>query len=205
VLFTSVRGVRKPDRPTRPDPAATSTGMTSRPPGSARPLLLDRRVEADRTQRFWRFTAATPPWCCPRSSRWGITRGSKPGRWSSTCSVHRRRSRWRTSRPARSPWRRPGVGRSIEGAPDGTVVFVRRETARGAPGSTLLTVYALDPMTTSVTRLVSAPPGATEADLAWTRDGLLLVASGTAGARGRGVQAGGRSLGPGPSRDYARR
>jgi len=55
------------------------------------------------------------------------------------------------------------------------VSFVAREVA-SAPQSTQLAIRELDPKTRSVTPLVNAPAGAREADLAWTPDGVLLVA-----------------------------
>jgi len=69
-----------------------------------------------------------------------------------------------------------GVGRSIQLGPDGTVSFVKREAG---PGAARLTVHSLDPKTRQTTALVDAPAGATEADLAWTPGGVLLVAQGT--------------------------
>jgi dipeptidyl aminopeptidase/acylaminoacyl peptidase len=81
------------------------------------------------------------------------------------------------------------IGRSIQKIPGGgTVSFVLRETPpSGSPGSAssagstgsaavTLSVRELDPKTRAITPLVPVVSGATEADLAWTPDGLLLMA-----------------------------
>jgi hypothetical protein len=64
-----------------------------------------------------------------------------------------------------------GINRSVQRIPrTSTISFVEKDE----DGS--LVIRELDPKTKNVTTLVGAVPGAKEADLAWTPDGLLLVA-----------------------------
>ena len=67
------------------------------------------------------------------------------------------------------------IGRSIQRIPGGGISFVARQPAdSGKPP--VLVISEFTPATEAVTSLVSAP-GA-EADVAWTPDGRLLLASG---------------------------
>jgi hypothetical protein len=56
---------------------------------------------------------------------------------------------------------------------------VKRAADDGSGVSASLTVHRLDPRTMQTTMLVALPSGATEADIAWTPDGTLLVAQGS--------------------------
>jgi dipeptidyl aminopeptidase/acylaminoacyl peptidase len=67
------------------------------------------------------------------------------------------------------------IGRSIQKIPGRNAFsFVLRETPAG--GTPTLTVREIDPKSRATTALVPVVSGATEADLAWTPDGLLLMA-----------------------------
>jgi Tol biopolymer transport system component len=67
-----------------------------------------------------------------------------------------------------------GIGRSIQRIPRGGISFVLRAASpEGQPP--ILTISELNPRTRQTRPLVRAPAGATEADTAWTPDGLLLV------------------------------
>ena len=67
-----------------------------------------------------------------------------------------------------------GIGRSIQRIPRGGISFVLRAAPiEGEPP--MLTISELDPRTLETRQLVRAPAGAAEADTAWTPDGLLLV------------------------------
>ena len=74
-----------------------------------------------------------------------------------------------------------GVGRSLQRIPGGrTVSFVEREAASQQGGAPTLWIRELDPTTKRITPLVRAVAGATEADCAWTPRGMLLMAYGGA-------------------------
>jgi dipeptidyl aminopeptidase/acylaminoacyl peptidase len=74
-----------------------------------------------------------------------------------------------------------GVGRSIQRIPGGrTISFVEREPAAQQGGAPTLWIRELDPGTKRVTPLVRAVAGATEADCAWDAHGMLLMAHGGA-------------------------
>jgi Tol biopolymer transport system component len=69
------------------------------------------------------------------------------------------------------------VGRSLQPIPGGGAMrhisFVQRE--RSADNKVTLTIKELDPASGQITTLTPAVAGATEADLAWTPDGTLLM------------------------------
>ena len=74
-----------------------------------------------------------------------------------------------------------GVGRSIQRIPGGhTISFVEREAPAQEGSAPTLWIRELNPKTRAVTPLVRAVAGASEADCAWTREGLLLMAHGGA-------------------------
>jgi hypothetical protein len=66
------------------------------------------------------------------------------------------------------------IGRSLQRVPGGSISFVQRHVSEGQ--SPKLIVSELDVSTKTVTSLVEIPAGVTDADTAWTPDGLLLVA-----------------------------
>lgn len=65
------------------------------------------------------------------------------------------------------------IGRSLQRMPGGGISFVSRQVSEGQ--SPKLTVSELDVPTQKLTSLVDLPAGVTDADTAWTPDGLLLV------------------------------
>jgi hypothetical protein len=68
------------------------------------------------------------------------------------------------------------IGRSLQPIPGrGTISVVVKESAEQDARPTL-SIRELDPRTKQLTPLVTAVAGATEADCAWTPDGLLLMA-----------------------------
>ena len=125
------------------------------------------RVEADGTQRLWRFdrNGGNRRWCFQRSSQSVITPGWMRIDWSSSSSG-RQRFRPHRWQPARGTVVASDVGRSILRMPGGnSISFVERlETGEHW-------VKELNPMTGASTPLVIAPPGSTERDCAWLPDG----------------------------------
>lgn len=68
------------------------------------------------------------------------------------------------------------IGRSLQRIPGtGSISFVVREPGTGG-GKPTLSIREFDPRTGATTPIIWAVPGATEADCAWTPDGLLLMA-----------------------------
>lgn len=195
ILFTSVRGDRKPDPA---NPAATGSDIyrydiaggrlsqvTSTPEAEYSPTVTPDgrhisviRVEADGTQRLWRFTTEGKE---PEL----VLRDVKPVGYHAWASptllalfVLGQQGRPATlqladSRTGEAQVVATGVGRSIQRIPGAGVSFVQRAAAEGQ--LPVLTISELDPSTRQTRPLVPAPAGATEADTAWTPDGVLLV------------------------------
>ena len=196
VLFTSVRGDRKPDPANsaqtgsdiyRYDLASgqlsqvTSTSEseyspTNTPDGHISVI----RVEPDGTQRLWKFPPAGGPsqLILPDVKPVGYHAWADSG----TLALYVLGAPG-TSEPSTLQLASVGsgkseiiasrVGRSILKIPRGGISFVQTETIEGTPRAT---VKELDPATKRVTDLVRVMEGATSPDLAWTPDGMLLAA-----------------------------
>lgn len=191
VLFTSVRGDAKQSEIYRYDfgagasPAGTLTRLTETAESEYSPTVTPDgrhfsviRVEADGTQRLWQFTmdGKSPSlvltdvkpvgyhaWADDRTLALFVL--GKPA----TLQVADRTTGAATQAAL-------DIGRSIAKIPGGsTVSFVWREVPAGGGTATLL-VREFDPKTRAITPLVPVVSGATEADLAWTPEGLLLMA-----------------------------
>ena len=200
VLFTSVRGERKPDPA---NSAATGSDIyrydiaparlsqvTNTPEAEYSPTVTPDgrhisviRVEGDGTQRLWRFTIeGTQPELVLRDVKPVGYHAWADAQYSSRCSSSanrgsRPRCRWRMREPVRRRLRRPAsAGRFSASRAAGSATW------RGAPPSEgqapVLTISELDPGTRQTRALVRVPAGATEADTAWTPDGLLLASVG---------------------------
>jgi hypothetical protein len=196
VLFTSVRGGRKPDPA---NSAATGSDIyryeiatqrlsqvTNTPEAEYSPTVTPDgghisviRVEADGTQRLWRFALdGTQPELLLRDIKpvgyhaWGsatalvlfvLGQQSQPA----TLQVA-------DTQTGRADIAATGIGRSLQRIPGGGVSFVRRDSAvEGQPAT--LVVSEIDPVSRQTRPLVPVPAGATEVDLAWTPDGVLLA------------------------------
>ena len=200
VLFTSVRGGRKADSG---NSAATGSdiyrydlkaGRISQVTDTAEseysPVVTPDgghisvvRVESDGTQRLWRFsTKGQSPELVLREIKpvgyhvWVdadtlalFVLGQPP-----TLQVVERKS-------GKAEVIASSIGRSLQRMPDGGISYVLREasTATEPPGRKpipRLSVNRFDPKTGQTRQLVQIPDGATDADLAWTPDGMLLMA-----------------------------
>jgi WD40-like Beta Propeller Repeat len=193
VLFTSVRGGRKPDpansAATGSDiyrydiAAARLSQVTNTPEAEYSPTVMPDgrhisviRVEADGTQRLWRFTTdGTQPEL--------VLRDVKPVGYHAWADANLL-ALFVLGQPAtlqvadvrtgQAQVAASGIGRSIQRIPGGGISFVARTSASdGQPAG--LTVSELDAATRQTTPLVRVPAGATEADTAWTPDRLLLA------------------------------
>jgi hypothetical protein len=196
VLFTSVRGDRKPDPANsaqtgsdiyRYDLASGQlTQVTSTAESEYSPTYMGDghisviQVEPDGTQRLWKFPLAggTPQVILPEVRRVGyhawadsgtlalFVLGAPGTREPATLQLASVAS-------GKSEVVASGVGRSILKIPGGGISFVHTETI---DGGSRVTVKELDPATKRVTPLVSMIDGAPALDLAWTPDGMLLAA-----------------------------
>jgi hypothetical protein len=134
------------------------------------------RVEADGTQRLWRFTldGGAPEL---------VLTAVKPVGYHAWADAHTL-ALFVLGSPATlqiadvstgaSAIVVRGINRSIQRIPGGaTISFVARSSA---DANATLSIQEIDPTTTRITTLVAAVAGAREADCAWTPDGMLLVA-----------------------------
>jgi hypothetical protein len=196
VLFTSVRGQQKPDPA---NAAATGSEIYRYDIGQGRLSQVTHtaeseysptvtpdgrhisviRVEADGTQRLWRFAIdGTTPEVLLRDVKpvgYHAWAGEKVlalfvlGQQGQPATLQIADSATGQAQIAAT-----GIGRSIQRMPGGGVSFVSRGTA-AAGQKPPLTISELNPATRQVAPLVNVPPGAADVDTAWTPDGLLLV------------------------------
>jgi hypothetical protein len=196
VLFTSVRGAQKPN----PANAAASgsdiyrydiesarvSQVTDTPESEYSPTVTPDgkhisviRVESDGTQRLWRFTidgknpelvlrdvkpVGYHAWADANTLALFVLGINGQPNALAVADV--------TSGEASTIAK--GIGRSVQRIPAGGISYVSREG--GGEGKPLvLEVRALDPAARRTRSLVRVPDGATEADTAWTPDGMLLV------------------------------
>ena len=186
ILFTSIRGGTQTDI-YRYDIASHVTSRVTETPESEYSATITPdgghisviRVEADQTQRLWRFTidgrqpevvlANVKPvgyhaWIDDQTLALFIL--GQPATLQ-LASVSSGASRVVVS----------SIGRSLQRIPGrGTISFVERKPGADPAAAPTLFVRELDPKTGQTTPLVNAVGGAREADLAWTPDGLLLMA-----------------------------
>jgi hypothetical protein len=196
VLFTSVRGGQKPNPA---NSAATGSDIyryeiasarvsqvTNTPESEYSPTVTPDgwhisviRVESDGTQRLWRFTIyGKDPELVLRDVR---LVGYHAWADANTLALFVLGSNGQPNELAVADVKSgqaatvaKGIGRSLQRIPAGGISYVSREG--GGEGKPLvLEVRALDAATRRTRSLVRVPDGATEADTAWTPDGMLLV------------------------------
>ena len=187
VLFTSVRGSTQTDIYRYEIASRQIARVTNTPESEYSPTVTPDgrhisvvRVEADSTQRLWQFAldGGQPQLVLP---------GVKPVGYHAWADDHTlalyvlgspATLQLADTRTGKAEVIAKDIGRSLQRMPGRrTVSFVTREPGVGGAGPAL-TIRELDPKTRQVTTLVRAVPGATEADLAWTPDGTLLMAYG---------------------------
>jgi len=136
-------------------------------------------VEADGTQRLWRFTLDG------RDPELVLT-DIKPVGYHAWADAHTL-ALFVLGSPATLQIADPqtgkadtvvrGINRSIQRIPGGrTISFVQRLPPEREGAVPALKVSELDPVSHTVTPLIDVVAGAREADLAWTPDGMLLMA-----------------------------
>ena len=180
ILFTSNRGAAQTDIYRYTVAGGETTRVTDTPESEYSPTVTPDgahlsvvRVEADGSQRLWRFTldGRNPEL---------VLEGVKPVGYHAWCDDHTlalfvlgqpATLQLADTRSGKASEVARGILRSIQRIPrSATISFVDRDE----DGS--LMVRELDPKSRSVTTLVAAVAGAKEADLAWTPDGRLLMA-----------------------------
>jgi dipeptidyl aminopeptidase/acylaminoacyl peptidase len=180
ILFTSMRGGTQTDIYRYDIAARTTARLTSTPEGEYSPTVTPDgahisaiRVEADGTQRLWRFTldGQQPELVLDRVKPVGYHAWIDDRTLALFVLGQPATLQLADTRTGEAAVVARGVNRSIQRVPrKGTISFVDRDE----DGS--LMVRELDPKTRQVTTLAAAVPGAKEADLAWTPDGMLLMA-----------------------------
>jgi dipeptidyl aminopeptidase/acylaminoacyl peptidase len=186
LLFTSVRGgATLPDIYRYDIAARQTTRVTNTPEGEySATVTPDRqhisviRVEADGTQRLWRFTLNGKD---PEL----VLADVKPVGYHAWADDHTlalfvlgqpATLQLADTRTGKAEILARNIGRSLQPIPGrGTISVVVKESAEQDARPTL-SIRELDPRTKQLTPLVTAVAGATEADCAWTPDGLLLMA-----------------------------
>lgn len=194
ILFTSVRGDPKPD----PANAAASgsdiyryeiasaqlSQVTSTPESEYSPTITPDgkhisviRVEGDGTQRLWRFSAdgqepellltdvkpvGYHAWVDAETVALFVL-----GQPNTLQIAH--------IRSGKADIIARNIGRSVTRTPAGGISYVQR---RGGDGVASREIMQFDAKTRQTTRLVGVLPGPREPDLAWTPQGMLLMAHG---------------------------
>jgi hypothetical protein len=185
ILFTSIRGGGTQTDIYRYNVASGSTqrvtttaeseySPTVTPDGAHISVI---RVEADGTQRLWRFTMDG------RAPELVLT-NVKPVGYHAWADDHTL-ALFVLGSPATlqiadastgaAAVLVTGINRSIQRMPGGTISFVARKAA-AADGAAALEIRELDAKTKRITPLVEAVAGAREADCAWTPDGMVVMA-----------------------------
>jgi len=181
ILFTSIRGGGSQTDIYRYDiEAATTSRVTSTPEGEYSPTITPDgahisaiRVEADSTQRLWRFAldGTQPELVLERVKPVGYHAWADDHTLALFVLGPPATLQLADTRTGNAETVARGINRSIQRIPrSGTISFVDRDE----DGS--LMIRELDPRTRKVTTLVAAVAGAKEADCAWTPDGMLMMA-----------------------------
>jgi dipeptidyl aminopeptidase/acylaminoacyl peptidase len=186
ILFTSNRGGTQTDIYRYDVGSRATSRVTNTPESEYSPTVTPDaahisviRVEADGTQRLWRFTldGGAPEL---------VLTGVKPVGYHAWVDEHtlalfilgsKSSLQIADTRTGTADSFVPGINRSIQRIPGGaTISFVQRMPPAREGGAAILKISELDPKSRRVTPLVDAVAGAREADLAWTPDGTLLMA-----------------------------
>jgi hypothetical protein len=194
VLFTSVRGDRKPDPANsaaigsdiwRYDIAPKRIGqVTDTPESEYSPTVTPDgrhisviRVEADGTQRLWRFTidGKDPSLVLTDIKPVGYHAWADANTLGLFVLGEPATFQVADTRTGKADAMAKNIGRSIQRIPKGGISYVQRDSKEGVA---TLTVMEWRPETRTSAPLVTVPQGVTQADLAWTPDGFLLMANG---------------------------
>jgi hypothetical protein len=189
ILFTAIRTGNQTDIYEFDRAARTSKPLITTPEGEYSPTITPDggisviRVEADKTQRLWRFDRAG------RNPKVVLTDIKPVGYhvWIDGDTL----ALFVLGPPATLQIAHVGagkadivardIGRSLQRIPGNrNVSFVQRDSSGdGSPASADFWVNALNPQTGAVTALVKAVAGSNDRDCAWLPDGALLMSAGT--------------------------
>jgi hypothetical protein len=180
ILFTSNRGATQTDIYRYDIASGATTRLTDTPEGEYSPTVTPDgghvsaiRVEADGTQRLWRFTldGRNPELVLERVKPVGYHAWVDDHTLALFVLGSPATLQLADTRTGNAEEVARGINRSLQRIPRaGTISYVDKDE----DGS--LMVRELDPKTKAATTIVAAVAGAKEADLAWTPDGLLLMA-----------------------------
>ena len=184
ILFTSARGGKQTDI-YRYDIATKQTArVTDTPESEYSPTVTPDggisviRVEADGTQRLWRFAM-------DGSDPKVLLADVKPVGYHAWSDAHTlalfvlgtpATLQVADTRTGRARVAASDIGRSVQSIPGGRTISFTQRLRSG--GESSLSIREIDPATDRVTPLTTAPGGSADADCAWTPDGALLVAAG---------------------------
>jgi hypothetical protein len=195
VLFTSARGgTATAGRPAQTDiyrydiAAGAVARVTNTPESEYSPTVTPDgkhfsviRVEQDGTQRLWRFAmdGSAPELVLTDIKPVGYHAWIDANTLALFVLGSPATLQLADARTGKAQVIAKGIGRSVLRMPNGRVSFVLREAQPDltAPAFTITELNPADATTTTLTRAVN---GATEVDLAWTADGVLLMAHGSA-------------------------
>lgn len=186
LLFTSIRGGRQTDV-YRWDVATEAVRrLTDTPESEYSPTVTPDgehisviRVEADGTQRLWRFKldGQQPSIVLKDVKPVGYHAWADADTLALFVLGQPATLQLADVRTGAAEILMRGIGRSLQAVPQrATISFVEREPPAKAGNPPILWIRELDPKTKRITPLVQAVTGATEADCAWTPDGVLLMA-----------------------------
>jgi dipeptidyl aminopeptidase/acylaminoacyl peptidase len=180
LFFTSIRGGATTDIYRYDIASRTSSRVTSTPEGEYSATVTPDgahlsviRVEADSTQRLWRFTLAgqEPEIVLARIKPVGYHAWADDHTLALFVLGQPATLQLADTRTGDAEVLLRGIGRSLQRIPGrGTISVVERD------GDGVLWIRELDPKTKRITPLVAAVAGSKEADCAWAPDGTLLMA-----------------------------
>jgi hypothetical protein len=181
ILFTAIRDGKQTDIYEQVR-GGTTRALISTPQGEYSPTITPDgaisvvRVEADGTQRLWRFerNGTGPHVLVADIKPVGYHAWIDGGRLA--LFVLGQPATLQLARPGKGPGETvaSGIGRSLHRIPGGRAVsFVQRE------GESKFVVKQLDPDSRQITTLVEAVAGSAERDCAWMPDGTLLMSADT--------------------------
>jgi WD40-like Beta Propeller Repeat len=186
VLFTSIRGGTQTDIYRYDIAAGRVARVTNTPESEYSPTVTPDGahisvicVEADGTQRLWRFTidGAQPELVLADVKPVGYHAWADDRTLALFVLGQPSTLRLADTATGSADVLARDIGRTIQRIPGGgTISFVEREGGGREGTAARLWIRELDPKTRRITPLVAALPGATEAYHAWAPDGWLLSA-----------------------------